>query len=91
MLPVVLVPVAGATPMTSLSHHTTLHASRSARRKCAPGRCYLAVLLQAWMAYLALELLLAVVADVETLADAVSDTSNNTEQLQLAPLASTSE
>jgi hypothetical protein len=44
--------------------------------------------LQAWVAYLALDMLLSVVACVETLADAVASTNSSScsEQLQLAPL-----
>lgn len=42
------------------------------------------------IAYLALEVLLAVVSGVETLADAANNASSaNMEQLQLAPLAIT--
>jgi hypothetical protein len=44
--------------------------------------------MQAWVAYLALDMLLSVVACVETLADAVASTSGSacSEQLQLAPI-----
>ncbi|WIA43332.1 hypothetical protein OEZ86_009826 [Tetradesmus obliquus] len=44
---------------------------------------------EAWVAYLALDMLLSVVACVETLADAVASTNGSacSEQLQLAPLA----
>jgi hypothetical protein len=46
--------------------------------------CYL----QAWVAYLALDMLLSVVTCVETLADAVASTNGSTcsKQLQLAPV-----
>jgi hypothetical protein len=52
----------------------------------------LMLMLQAWVAYLALDMLLSVVACVETLADAVASTNGSacSEQLQLAPLVTSS-